>query len=772
MMDQLELRRLENQCIQENLPECTAACPLHIDVRAFIGRIAQGNWAESIKVLRRTMPLTNILGRICDAPCEERCKRREAGEAIRIGALERACVKQKAALQRTQRLPANGKRVAVVGSGLSSLTVAWDCIRKGYDVRIFEPGRVLGETLRTRYQGLLPQELIEEETALLTELGVEIELEVGVDESDFPNRCLKNFEALYLGLDALPLGLWELEREEDGRIRIEPNVQRTSREEVFAGGLTRQGRASPVWQAAEGRWAATSIDRYLQKVSLIAGREKEGPVSTRLFTSLVDVIPGSAVKMSDPLLGYNNDEAVQEAQRCIQCQCLECVKVCVYLERFGSYPKKYAREIYNNESIVLGSHQANKLINSCSLCGLCEAVCPEDFAMQDLCLQTRQSMVRRGKMPPSAHEFALQDMAFSRSDRFVLARHGPGLSASAQAFFPGCQLCGSAPDKILPVYEHLQSVLSGGVGLILGCCSAPAHWAGRQEQFTHELDGLKGQWRSLGEPRLILACSTCLRMFKDHLPEIPVISLWEVLDKVGEPSPLPMAVSEPLAIHDPCTTRSEPDIQSAVRHLLGRLGVPIEELTLSREKTECCGFGGLQQNANPELAREVVRRRGQRSSRDYLTYCAMCRDSLASTDKRALHLLDLIFPDPQISDPAARKRPGWSERQENRSRLKDYLLKTFWSEGPMEKEEHQKIQLQIGPEVRILLEKRRILDEDLQKVVYHAERTGEKFCHPETGRLKASFRPYKATFWVEYGPSDKGFVIYNAYCHRMELAVS
>jgi glutamate synthase (NADPH) small chain len=772
MMDQLELRRLENQCIQENLPECTAACPLHIDVRTFIAHIAQGNWAESIKVLRRTMPLTNILGRICDAPCEQRCKRQEAGEAIRIGALERASVRQKAVRQLTQRLPSKGQRVAVAGSGLSSLTVAWDCIRKGYGVRIFDPGRVLGETLRTQYPGILPWEVIEEETALLTELGVEIELEVRMDEPDFPDRCLEIFEALYLGLDALPLGLWELEREADGRFLIESNLQRTSREGVFAGGLTPQSLVSPVWQATEGRWAATSIDRYLQKVSLTAGRENEGPVSTRLFTSLADVIPKPAVKMSDPSSGYNDDEAIQEARRCIQCQCLECVKVCVYLKRFGSYPKKYTREIYNNESIVIGSHQANKLINSCSLCGLCEVVCPEDFAMQDLCLQTRQSMVRRGKMPPSAHEFALQDMAFSRSDRFVMARHGPGLSASAQAFFPGCQLCGSAPDKILPVYEYLQSVQSGGVGLILGCCAAPAHWAGCQDRFTEELDGLKEQWHSLGEPRLILACSTCLRMFKDHLPKIPVISLWQVLDDIGGPTPLPKVFSQPLAIHDPCTTRSEPDIQSSVRHLLGRLGVPIEELTLSREKTECCGFGGLQQNANPELAREAVQRRAQRSDRDYLTYCAMCRDSLVSADKRALHLLDLLFPDPRVSDSAARKRPGWSERQENRSRLKDYLLKALWSEGPMKKEKHQKIHLQIGTEMRVLLEKRRILEEDLQKVVYHAETTGQKFFHSETGRFKASFRPYKATFWVEYGPADGGFVIYNAYCHRMELAVS
>ena len=70
----------------------------------------------------------------------------------------------------------------------------------------------------------------------------------------------------------------------------------------------------------------------------------------------------------------------------------------------------------------MGSRQANKLINSCSLCGLCEAVCPEDFAMQTLCLEARKDMVQKGKMPPSAHEFALLDMAFS-NERSVC--HGP-----------------------------------------------------------------------------------------------------------------------------------------------------------------------------------------------------------------------------------------------------------------------------------------------------------------------------------------------------------
>lgn len=768
-MDQQELHKLENQCIQEESPECTAACPLHIDVRAFVGHLARGDWAESLKTLRKTMPLPNILGRICDAPCEDRCKRAEIGESIRIGALERVCVSQKAAPHRLFLLPANGKRVAVVGSGLSSLTVAWDCMRKGYSVRVFEPEKVLGWSLGEIYSRKLPWKIIEEESIFLTGLGLEIELNARTDHPDFLERRLEAFAAVYLGLDSLSVGPWGLEMDGHGSILIEPQIQRTSLEGVFAGGATLGGLVSPVFQAAEGRWAANSIDRYIQRVSLTASREKEGPFVTRLFTSMADFVPSPAIKEADQDHGYTNEEAIHEAQRCIQCQCMECVKVCVYLERFGAYPKKYAREIYNNESIVMGTRQANKLINSCSLCGLCQTVCPEDFAMQDLCLQARRSMVRRGKMPPSAHEFALLDMAFSQSEQFALARHEPGREESEHVFFPGCQLCGSAPEKVTQVYDHLRATLSGGIGLMLGCCAAPALWSGDQALFDKSLEGLEMQWRCLGKPRLILACSTCLKVFKEHLGKIPVTSLWQELEKTWEPPLPPNKSSDTLAIHDPCTTRHMPEVQSSVRILLGRLGVPVEELKLSRDKTECCGFGGLLQNANPGLAKEVVYRRAQRGEGDYLAYCAMCRDNLASVGKRAVHLLDLLFPDPQLSDPTGRERPGWSRMLENRSFLKDRLLKELWSEGPKNMENYEKIKLQISPDVRIVLEERKILESDLKKVVYNAEKSGKKFSNNATGRFMANFKPYRVTFWVEYGPSDMGFIVYNAYSHRMEM---
>ena len=98
---------------------------------------------------------------------------------------------------------------------------------------------------------------------------------------------------------------------------------------------------------------------------------------------------------------------------------MECVKVCLYLERYKGYPKKYARQVFNNEKVIFGAARTkHQFVNSCSNCGLCETVCPNDFFMGDLCLQARRTMVEKNFMPSSFHEFALRDMAHSNGERF------------------------------------------------------------------------------------------------------------------------------------------------------------------------------------------------------------------------------------------------------------------------------------------------------------------------------------------------------------------
>lgn len=742
-MDQQALRKIENRCIQEQPAWCIAACPLHVDARTFIRHVSNEKWDEAWKVLRKTMPFPGILGRICDAPCQKKCKRSEAGGPIEIGALERACVSHPPPPRRIQPLPARNHHIAVMGSGLSGLTAAWDLARKGYRVDIFDAAPMAAYLL-SRYPDMLSEAIIGAELSLLENLGVTHHREAAIHEAAFMEKCRSDFHAVFLSLE------------------VTDPVLGTEQEGIFTGG---EGE-SPVRHAAQGRWAATSIDRFLQNTSLTAGREKEGPHDTRLYTRLTGIIsrPPTPFSFGDR---YTPEEARMEASRCLQCECLECVKVCPYLEAFKGYPKKYAREIYNNESIVMGSRLANKLVNSCSLCGLCQAVCPENFAMQDLCLQARQSMVRRDKMPPSAHEFALLDMEFSQGEHFHMARCEPGMEKTSFVFFPGCQLSATRPDQTASIYDHLRGHLDGGVGLMLGCCGAPAHWAGRETLFRQQVDRFRQDRKILGKPRVIAACATCRLMLKENLPETDIISIWEVLSNTIPPQ-LQFRPKTPLAIHDPCTTRDDEKSQSAVRRLLDHLDIPFTELELGRDKTECCGFGGLMQNANPALAREVVNRRAVQSEADYLAYCAMCRDSLAGVGKRVIHPLDLFFPLGD-GDPASLPRIGWSARQENRARLKARLLKKIWGEEFGRMKPHQSIRLNMDPGVRELLDRRRILDEDIQKVLHHAMETGDRLFHPETGRYKASFNPYKTTFWIEYSQDGDGYKIHNAYAHRMEV---
>jgi len=776
-MEQIELRQWEDKCIQEHAPECTALCPLHVEVRVVLADAARGDFAAALKTLKKRLPFPGIISRICEQPCQKNCKRAEVGDAIAIAALERACVDFGAEPAAGRTPPRRSQRIAVVGGGLSGLTAAFDLARKGYPVTIFEAGARLGGQLWAIPAEKLPPQILQAEIDQVARLGVELRLNTALGRDVSLAQLCAEFKAVYIGLGAQPADTWGLALDEWGRIAVDPLTLAASVANVFVGGcLPSINEYSAIEAMSHGRRAAISIDRYCQNVSLTASRQNEGAYTTRLHTVTGGIAPQPVTPMSAPAGGYSQAEASAEARRCLQCECMECVKVCAYMEQYGSYPKKYAREIYNNLSIVMGTRMSNKFINSCSLCGLCAQVCPTQFDMADLCRQARQTMVIQKRMPASAHDFALQDMQFSNGDRFALARNAPGATTSNLLFFPGCQLSASNPEYVEQIYAYLQHQLPAGtqVGLMLRCCGAPADWAGRADLFQTALAEFEADYEKMGRPRLVLACSSCYQIFKTHLPGVELVSLWELMDQYGLPSPSQPA-SGPLttlAVHDPCTARHEPQVQDSVRRILARLGYQLEELPLSRDKTECCSYGGLMWLANRELANKVVERRAAASPRDYVAYCAMCRDFLAGHGKPTWHLLDLIFTPGNASQP---NRPGpyYSQRHENRARLKRKLLKEIWGEEmDQQQSAYEAIQLVITTPVAARLEQRLILAEDIQQVIEAAERTGRKLLHPETGHFLAHFRPTSVTYWVEYAPagSENTFIIHNAYSHRMAVA--
>lgn len=754
-MDQKKLRELEATCIQEEPPACKAGCPLGVDARTFALAMAQGDMDAARAVLDKSMPFAPITARLCEAPCESFCLRKNLGGPIALGMLERLCIQEGQTKAKILRLPARPKKVLVIGSGPSSLCVAFDLAKKGYPIVVCHRDTVPGGWLREVPEAVLPREILDAELSRLADLHVAFQPVMILDTTLIAEY---GADAVYVGQDdTIAADLLNLLHEPDATTFA---LEKSS---WFTGGMNTADSATRFITAiSHGREAAVSIDRFLQGASLTLSRVLLRNGRTALHTNTQGVEPKPRVRPVDPAR-YTREEAVAEAGRCLNCQCLECVKHCVYLKDNDGYPKAYARRVFNNLAIVQGMRQANRFINSCSLCGQCEVICPNDFSMASMCLNARRKMVRERRMPPSAHWFALEEMRAAKSEQAALVHHAPGMQNSAAMFFPGCQLGGIRPDQTLRLYERLLE-LEPQTGIWLDCCAAPAHWSGREDEFADMVRQLEHTWDDMGQPVVITACSTCLKMFRDHLPALNVVSVWTVL---AVHAVRPVIGPAPLALSDPCTSRHDAETRNAVRALLQSAGQPLADLPMSGELTECCGFGGLMDNANPALARKVAQTRVAQSDADFLTYCAMCREQLAKTGKPVLHILDLLFPD--VAHAATEPPAGISARRANRRKLKNMVL-TRCGQEEIPRQQWADIHVLIAEPVAVLLEERRIMLDDLQQVLFRVKNGGGYFAHGTNGLRIASAELGEVTFWVEYRTTDEGFEVIRAWSHRMRIA--
>ncbi|MDR1702164.1 MAG: 4Fe-4S dicluster domain-containing protein [Sporomusaceae bacterium] len=768
-MDQKLLHEREAQCVQEQLPGCSAGCPVHVDARGIAAAVRKGDYAAGFALFNRMVPFPRIISSLCGEPCRQSCQRSGIDAGISIRYLEKICVQKNTKPAPKLIVPPPKKqKIAVVGAGLSSLTVAFELARKGYPIIVYEAGDKAGGSVWDFPRDVLIPADILADFAIFEKLPVEFKYDTPVDDVTL---LAAEYDALYVGVGQLfpgNIAKLGLELAADGSILLDPLSLATNNPKIFAGGSLRRTEYAPIFSISDGKIAAISLDRLFQKASLTANRENEGAFKSLLYTNIEGVLPQPVTPAADAN-GYTAEEALQEAQRCLNCACLECVKVCEYLAHYRAYPKRYVREVYNNLSIVMGIHHANKMINTCNLCGLCEQVCPGKLNMGEIIRETRQAMVEKGKMPPSAHDFALRDMKYSNSENFFFSRHQAGFSTSKRVFYPGCQLAASLPNQVKAAYQFLSATTEGGMGLMLGCCGAPARWAGEEVLFQETLSALKTAWLELGSPEVVTACPTCYGLFKKEIPEMSVVNLWEFMAQNVLPAPLPQNDNLPLqlAVHDSCAARYEPLLQESARQIAAKLGFTVEELPRNREYATCCGYGGLMLYANQEVTQKVVNRRVGESERDYLTYCAMCRDNFAGQGKKTYHLLELIFGADQERSGAP--GPDYSERQANRAYLKKTLLQEIWGEKVAATDPG--LNLIIPAAVKEVMAERMILTTEVAQVISAAESTNAKFHLPETGHYIAYRQIEAVTYWAEYSAQADGFLVHDAYCHRITIGV-
>jgi NADPH-dependent glutamate synthase beta subunit-like oxidoreductase len=467
------------------------------------------------------------------------------------------------------------------------------------------------------------------------------------------------------------------------RLEADPVTLLTSIPGVFAGGDLVTGPRSAVEAFAAGRRAALAIHGSLTGHPLpaesppLTGRPtglimdtRDARLSARQAMTDLSLSSRTAQPGAEVELGFTQEAARAEAARCLTCTCSQCVKHCTFLQHYVQHFPYTEKELVR---LLRDRGATDPLIAySCHYCGLCQAVCPKDLHAGQPCLVTREALVARGKGPLPPHQGIRNYVKWGSSPTFALSRPDPATGKAVRVFFPGCSLSGHFTGVVKAAYAHLRRQLPD-TGIMLNCCGAPSYFMGEREVMLRVIRNVAREMEKLGAREIIVACPHCHQTFREFLPEIKIRTIYEVLNEVGLPDGASNTAPAIFNIQDSCGTRQAPHVHEAVRRLVRDLGHTVEEMPHNRERSICCGSGGMVPAVAPALAQKMTDFRLAEATHDLLTYCASCRARLAKAGHPTLHVLELPF-NPAWTQTKTQPPPHSLVRWWRRWRLKRYFL--------------------------------------------------------------------------------------------------
>lgn len=189
---------------------CMMECPAHTDVQGYVGLIANGQYRESLELIKEQLPLPASIGRVCPHPCEAACRRDIVDESISVAALKTFVADldlfesdNGSYMPKIEK--ETGKKVAVVGAGPAGLTAAYFLRTQGHNVEIFEAMDKPGGMLRygiPEYR--LPKNVVDKEVEIIQKMGVEIKYNMKLGQEISVDYLKNNFDASFLAI-----GAWE-----------------------------------------------------------------------------------------------------------------------------------------------------------------------------------------------------------------------------------------------------------------------------------------------------------------------------------------------------------------------------------------------------------------------------------------------------------------------------------------------------------------------------------------------------------------------------------
>lgn len=341
---------------------CQLSCPAHMDIPKMNRLLAEGKTQEAYEVVMQDIPLPSVLGRICPAPCEKACKRKEIDSPVSICLLKRYA----GDFGRTEsRVPSPESlipQIAIIGSGPAGLTAAYYLRLKNYQVTIFEKEARLGGELRhPDLEDKLPADVLDRDIDVILNTGIQVQFGVNADLSFL--ESLKDEFAAVVVATSVPKFEVLSSKYKNQDIRVFPI----------------QSAKLAIQAIARGKNTAFEVDQFL-KGDNVTGEPKR--FNSR-FGKLLEPEFAEYLKESNDLdrlepevlaNGFSPDQVKAEATRCLHCDCRkqDNCKLRDYSDEYAASQRRYF--IQDDRQLVTKNIQQDVVIYEpakCIKCGIC-----------------------------------------------------------------------------------------------------------------------------------------------------------------------------------------------------------------------------------------------------------------------------------------------------------------------------------------------------------------------------------------------------------------
>jgi len=358
---------------------CQTNCPAFMDIPLVNRLISRGNIIDALKLVKKDIAFPGILGRICPAPCERACRRKNIDDPVSICNIERYAgdlIAKNIDEYLPEKLPPKGKKIGIIGTGPGGLSAAFFLLQKGYECTLFDKNQLIGGALRYSVpKDRFPKEVLDKEVESVEKLGAIFKM-----NHEISNEMLPELQKKF---DAIIIASGEDNADFEGPVKknksfvTERNTFQTNLKGVFAiGSAIKPGRVA-IRAIANGKEVATAIDQYLHGQEVVG---KEHMFNSRIGKMTEEdhagfMLEADAGPRNHPAgdTGFSANQAKLEAERCMHCDCRkkdDC-KLRIYSDEYKAVQSRYfpkerepVRKIFKNKPVV---YEPEK----CIKCGIC-----------------------------------------------------------------------------------------------------------------------------------------------------------------------------------------------------------------------------------------------------------------------------------------------------------------------------------------------------------------------------------------------------------------